>query len=88
MSEAILACSGLQKTYRGPQDVPVLTGIDLEIAKAVISQAEFVHHWSGSEGDVVAVADVDGGTCEIFRCSGPTDGIASLDEQGAQTVPG
>jgi putative ABC transport system ATP-binding protein len=37
MSEAaatpVLACRGLQKTYRGgPQDVPVLLGVDLDVA--------------------------------------------------------
>jgi lipoprotein-releasing system ATP-binding protein len=31
MSEAILVCKDLHKVYRGPQDVPVLLGIDLEI---------------------------------------------------------
>src|ERR1051325_2337218 len=29
--EAVLACHGLRKTYQGPQPVPVLHGIDLEI---------------------------------------------------------
>src|SRR5581483_8271770 len=29
--EAVLACHGLRKTYQGPQPVPVLLGIDLEI---------------------------------------------------------
>ena len=32
MSEPVVACSGLQKTYQGPQPVPVLLGIDLEVA--------------------------------------------------------
>ena len=31
MSEVILVCRDLQKIYRGPQEVPVLLGIDLEI---------------------------------------------------------
>jgi lipoprotein-releasing system ATP-binding protein len=31
MSDAVLACSNLAKTYQGPQAVPVLHGIDLEI---------------------------------------------------------
>ena len=31
MNEVVLACSGLQKTYQGPQAVPVLHGVDLEI---------------------------------------------------------
>src|SRR5258708_4118403 len=29
--EAVLSCRGLKKTYQGPQPVPVLHGIDLEI---------------------------------------------------------
>ncbi|HYY62540.1 MAG TPA: ATP-binding cassette domain-containing protein [Burkholderiales bacterium] len=29
--EAVIACRGLRKTYQGPQPVPVLHGIDLEI---------------------------------------------------------
>jgi lipoprotein-releasing system ATP-binding protein len=31
MSEAVLSCAGLQKTYHGPQPVPVLQGVDLDI---------------------------------------------------------
>jgi lipoprotein-releasing system ATP-binding protein len=31
MSEAILACRELRKTYRGPAPVPVLLGVDLEV---------------------------------------------------------
>jgi lipoprotein-releasing system ATP-binding protein len=31
MSEAVLGCRGLQKTYQGPQPVPVLLGVDLDI---------------------------------------------------------
>jgi lipoprotein-releasing system ATP-binding protein len=32
--EAVVACHGLRKTYQGPQPVPVLLGIDLEIHRA------------------------------------------------------
>jgi len=31
MNEAVLVCRDLQKIYQGPQEVPVLLGIDLEI---------------------------------------------------------
>src|SRR6266850_747959 len=31
MSEAVLACRNLKKTYQGPTPVPVLLGIDLDI---------------------------------------------------------
>jgi lipoprotein-releasing system ATP-binding protein len=31
MSEVVLGCTDLQKTYQGPQPVPVLLGVDLEI---------------------------------------------------------
>jgi lipoprotein-releasing system ATP-binding protein len=31
MSDVVLGCRGLSKTYQGPQPVPVLHGIDLEI---------------------------------------------------------
>ena len=31
MSEVVLNCRGLQKTYQGPQPVPVLHGVDLDI---------------------------------------------------------
>ena len=31
MSEVVLGCRSLQKTYQGPQPVPVLLGIDLDI---------------------------------------------------------
>ena len=31
MSDVVLSCAGLQKTYQGPQAVPVLHGVDLEI---------------------------------------------------------
>ena len=31
MSEIVLGCRGLQKTYQGPQPVPVLLGVDLDI---------------------------------------------------------
>ena len=31
MSEAVIACSRLKKTYLGPQPVPVLLGVDLEV---------------------------------------------------------
>jgi len=31
MSDAILSCRGLKKTYLGPSPVPVLHGIDLEV---------------------------------------------------------
>ena len=34
MSEAVIACRGLRKTYQGPQPVPVLMGIDVEIFPA------------------------------------------------------
>jgi len=54
----------------------------------VRGEVQFLGDGSGAEGEVVAVADVDGGTPETLRRSGPADGIASLDEQGAQTVPG
>jgi lipoprotein-releasing system ATP-binding protein len=33
MSEAVVACHGLKKTYQGPQPVPVLLGVDLEIRR-------------------------------------------------------
>src|SRR3954447_5626204 len=33
MSEAVVSCHALRKTYRGPQPVPVLMGIDLEIRR-------------------------------------------------------
>ena len=32
MSDVVLACAKLTKTYQGPQPVPVLLGVDLEIA--------------------------------------------------------
>jgi lipoprotein-releasing system ATP-binding protein len=32
MSEAVLSCRGLRKTYQGPAPVPVLLGVDLEVA--------------------------------------------------------
>jgi len=32
--EAVVACHGLRKTYQGPQPVPVLLGVDLEIHRA------------------------------------------------------
>src|SRR5437868_1220406 len=32
MSEPVIACRGLKKTYLGPQPVPVLLGIDLDVA--------------------------------------------------------
>lgn len=31
MSEPVLACAGLKKTYQGPAPVPVLMGVDLEV---------------------------------------------------------
>jgi len=31
MSDAVLACTGLKKTYQGPQPVPVLTGVDFSV---------------------------------------------------------
>ena len=31
--EAVVACHGLKKTYQGPQPVPVLMGVDLEIRR-------------------------------------------------------
>jgi lipoprotein-releasing system ATP-binding protein len=31
MNEVVLSCSDLKKTYQGPQPVPVLQGVDLEI---------------------------------------------------------
>ncbi len=31
MSEAVLSCRGLRKTYQGPAPVPVLLGVDLEV---------------------------------------------------------
>jgi lipoprotein-releasing system ATP-binding protein len=34
MSDAVVACHALRKTYQGPQPVPVLMGIDLEIRRA------------------------------------------------------
>ena len=33
MSDAVVACHGLKKTYQGPQPVPVLMGIDLEVRR-------------------------------------------------------
>src|SRR5215210_7412407 len=33
MSEAVLSCRGLKKTYHGPTPVPVLCGIDLEVVR-------------------------------------------------------
>src|SRR6266581_7717074 len=32
--EAVISCRGLQKTYQGPQPVPVLMGVDLEVRRA------------------------------------------------------
>ena len=32
--EAVLSCRGLKKTYQGPQPVPVLLGIDLDVQRA------------------------------------------------------
>jgi len=32
--EAVLSCRGLKKTYQGPQPVPVLLGVDLEVHRA------------------------------------------------------
>jgi lipoprotein-releasing system ATP-binding protein len=34
MSDAVLACKGLRKTYQGPQPVPVLEGVDFEVKPA------------------------------------------------------
>ena len=34
MSEAVIAARGLKKTYQGPQPVPVLLGVDLEVSRA------------------------------------------------------
>ena len=34
MSEAVLSCRGLKKTYQGPAPVPVLRGIDLDVHRA------------------------------------------------------
>jgi lipoprotein-releasing system ATP-binding protein len=31
MSEAVISCRGLQKTYQGPQSVPVLLGVDIDV---------------------------------------------------------
>src|SRR3989441_200566 len=31
MSEAVLACRNLKKTYQGPTPVPVLLGVDLDV---------------------------------------------------------
>ncbi len=31
MNEAVLSCSGLRKTYQGPQPVPVLEGVDFSV---------------------------------------------------------
>ena len=33
MADAVLSCRGLKKTYLGPQPVPVLTGVDLEVGR-------------------------------------------------------
>src|SRR4029078_10385798 len=33
IGEAAVACHGLKKTYQGPQPVPVLMGVDLEIRR-------------------------------------------------------
>ena len=32
--EAVISCRGLQKTYQGPQPVPVLMGVELEVHRA------------------------------------------------------
>ena len=34
MSEVVLSCHDLKKTYQGPQPVPVLLGVDLEVRRA------------------------------------------------------
>ena len=34
MSDAVLSCRGLKKTYQGPAPVPVLRGIDLDVRRA------------------------------------------------------
>ncbi|TAK36552.1 MAG: ATP-binding cassette domain-containing protein, partial [Lysobacteraceae bacterium] len=31
MSEAVVACAGLKKTYQGPAPVEVLRGVDFEV---------------------------------------------------------
>jgi lipoprotein-releasing system ATP-binding protein len=31
MSESVISCRGLQKTYQGPQSVPVLLGVDIDV---------------------------------------------------------
>src|SRR6185503_5139123 len=33
MSDPVISCRGLRKTYQGPQPVPVLLGVDLDIQK-------------------------------------------------------
>jgi lipoprotein-releasing system ATP-binding protein len=33
MSDPVISCRGLRKTYQGPQPVPVLLGVDLDIGK-------------------------------------------------------
>ena len=33
MSDVVISCQNLGKTYQGPVPVPVLTGIDLEIRR-------------------------------------------------------
>jgi lipoprotein-releasing system ATP-binding protein len=33
MSDQVISCRGLRKTYQGPQPVPVLLGVDLDIQK-------------------------------------------------------
>src|SRR5438477_260217 len=37
MSEAVLACRNLKKTYQGPTPVPVLLGVDLDIFPGELS---------------------------------------------------
>ena len=65
-----------------------LCRLDVEVAQAVIGEAQFFDDRGGSEGDVVAVADVHRAATERLAGSRAAHRAAGLDQQRAQTGAG
>ena len=71
----------------GPRHVH-LRRLQVEVAQAVVRQAQLLGDRGGAERDVVAVADVDRAAPERLAGGGAADGGPGLQQEGAHPAPG
>jgi hypothetical protein len=70
----------------GPRQV-VLRRLDIEVSKAETGEVEFLHDRRGAKGEVIAVANVDRGACELLARRRTADLGAGFDQQRSHPRP-